>query len=400
MELTIAIPSYQRPEHLAATLTKLLGHPWTRPVRYLLLINQPDTGYGEALAPFADNPAVRIVKQRSHCSIWQQCCALGSEVDTEYILHVSDDDEIVPEAVETYLSVMDGMPDLLGAFGPVLYCAENGEPFMAYNYVNEIAMVEKGDFVGLIDTLAKNLNWPELGIFRTRVIQHNNAPHRHINSALLQLAEVLRHGKVIFGQIPFYRFIVQTANAQHHIGSQLPVSPEYLESAQFSVDLLFQSAMDQLGQNVDIATEHALMVACRSLKATRMREAYFHLVKQYRHAEAIAMRKRLQASGITVEPTPSPSYEIAALELAHASLESMTWLDRLAVFRLAPLVEFAHKRGLLDTVAVETAEDCLRYADRAFFLCSEAHLDMVAQHVPLKHIRSFEALTNHFRVSP
>lgn len=399
MELTIAIPSYKRPTQLAATLIKLLGHAWNRDVRYLILVNQPDTGYEEALAPFADNPAVRIVKQRTHCSVWQQCCALGSEVETEYILHVSDDDEIVPEAVEVYLSVMDGAPDLVGAFAPVLYCNEQGEHIMSYNQVNDVTLIEKGDFVTLVNTLGDNLHWPELGLFRTRLIQHNNAHHPHIDSALLQIAEALRHGKVLFGQLSFYRFILHKTNSQHHIGSQLPLNHEYLESAQFSIDLLFQSAMDQLGANASTVQEYELMVSCRKLKATRIRETYYHLVAASRHAEAVAMRKRLQASGISIMPTPRPSFEIAALELALAHLQSMTWLDYLVVFRLTPLVDFAKALGITKTIAVETPQDCARYAESAFFLCFEAHLNVVAQHAPLKHIRTFEALTNHFELT-
>ncbi|MCA8973634.1 MAG: glycosyltransferase, partial [Planctomycetes bacterium] len=107
MDLTIAIPSYKRPELLAATLGRLLERRWQRPVCYLLLINQPDDGYREMLAPYAAHDRVRIVYQREHRSAWQQCCALGNEVDTEYILHVSDDDDVDDEAVERYLGELD-----------------------------------------------------------------------------------------------------------------------------------------------------------------------------------------------------------------------------------------------------------------------------------------------------
>lgn len=397
MDLTIAIPSYKRPELLAATLQRLLSAAWSQPVDFLILVNQPDDGYRDALAPFDGNPRIRVLRQRQHCSAWQQCCALGSEVESEFILHVSDDDWIDPEAVEIYVQTLRDNPGLLGTFAPVAFVNEEDEVQFLYNGVQEVSVIGQGDFLGLLRFLSENEHWPELGIFRTKAIQRVNAHHDHINSAILQLSHLLHDGAILFGQRPFYRLNHRNTSTDHHLGHKLPMEPTYLESALYSLDILIAHARRQCGGNLSSELECELIRRARKLHASRLMESFYSMRNVGNHAGAMAMKKRLEAYGMAPDAKARITCEIAALELAHDMLGAISWLQHLVVYRIAPLVTFAHKNGRADTIAAESPEDCIPYRDNALFLCFEVHRPEVETIVPAKRIRTFESLTGHFR---
>lgn len=397
MDLTIAIPSYKRPELLAATLARLIKRPWQRPVRYLVLVNQPDDGYDQALARFSGRSDIRILRQIEHRSVWQQCCALGNEVDTEYILHVSDDDDVDDEAVERYLGELDNNAGLLGAFAPVEFVDAAGKTQFLYNGVREVSVLGRGQHIELLRFLSDNEHWPELGIFRARAIQAVNAHHRHANSALLQLNQLLEHGAILFGQRPFYRLGLRQHDAAHHLGHLLPMDLGYLESALFSIDLIVAKARRQAGGELAPEAELELHARARLLHATRLRESFHSLQTQGHHAAAMAMALRLEAYGIIPNPEARVSYEIAALELAYDMLEAMSWLDRLVVYRIEPLVRYAHQRGMTRACGADTPEACMAFSETALFLCFEAHREALERVLPPRRIRSFESLTASFR---
>lgn len=398
-DLTIAIPSYKRPELLAATLQRLMNAPWTSEVQFLALINQPSTGYEEALAPFLDKPNLRTIMQREHRSAWQQCCALGCEVDTDFILHVSDDDWIDTKAVEIYLETLRDNPGIIGAFAPIAFVNDHDEVQFLYNGVKEISVIQRGDFVGLLRFLSENEHWPELGIFRSESIRQVNAHHDHINSALLQLGQLLFQGAVLFGQKPFYRLNFRHDSTDHHLGHKLPMEPEYLESTLYSLDLLIAHARRQVPEEqLSAELEFEIMQRARRLHASRLMESFHSMRNVGNHAGAMSMKKRLEAYGMQPSPESKISHEIASLSLAQDILGAMSWLDYLVVYRIAPLVTFAQKRGQTNTVSAESLEECLPYRENAIFLCFEAHRSELEGAIPPKRIRTFESLTGPFRI--
>lgn len=106
--LTLGIPTQgKRPDRLARAIGSALGQ--SVPSR-VLVSYQGDDPYGlDAIEPFRDNPAVRIVESPASC-LWENWTFAAESCDTEIFAWLQDDDVISPHFARRAIAAFDRHP--------------------------------------------------------------------------------------------------------------------------------------------------------------------------------------------------------------------------------------------------------------------------------------------------
>lgn len=393
MSLTIAIPTYDRPDYLAMTLRSLLDQTWNEGTKVLVLVNQPTEGYRDVVASFEGHPMVSFLFQRTHQPAAAQADALFSTVDTELVVGFCDDDELDAAAVNEYARIMLDNPMVQAAYAPVHFVNKvTGSEFL-YNGVDETTVVRQGDYDGLLAFLSRNQHFPELGVFRTatlrRVQSRGTATYLH----LANVAGCLSHGAVIFGQRPFYRFI-QVHNEQDarvNLGSTFAKSPDFRDRASAGIDLLVERALLQYGDRITAQQAAEFVERGRKLFGSRLREAYYNYLAVHEYVEAMEVRRRMRAYLIEIDGDPWSTCLLAAIDTAHRAMRARSWLDSLVVFRMGGLAD--HFRYIEDTIEfIDDAEACRQRAANALVIATRQDAQEIESHIPPTQLMVLEDL--------
>jgi glycosyltransferase involved in cell wall biosynthesis len=110
--LTIAIPTYNRPEPLTRTVRKLIPQLTTR-CRLLIVDNASEPPVIDTLSPLLaeyDNPLVRVVRNKTNIGANANILRCMELCDTEWVWILGDDDRIWDDAVEKILKGIDDHP--------------------------------------------------------------------------------------------------------------------------------------------------------------------------------------------------------------------------------------------------------------------------------------------------
>jgi glycosyltransferase involved in cell wall biosynthesis len=109
MNLTIAIPTYNRPEQLTRTLRKLIPQLTTR-CRLLIVDNSSEPPVIDTLSPLLaeyDNPLVRVVRNKTNIGGNANILRCMELCDTAWLWTMGDDDRVLDDAVEKVLEGID-----------------------------------------------------------------------------------------------------------------------------------------------------------------------------------------------------------------------------------------------------------------------------------------------------
>lgn len=391
MSLTIAIPTYNRPGYLDATLTSLVKQPWREDTKILALVNQPTEGYGEVVERFKAHPMVSFVFQRTHQPAAAQADALLSAVDTELVIGLCDDDELDAAIVNEYSQILLDNPTLQAAFAPVHYLNKvTGKEFL-YNAVDETTVVRQGDYDSLLSFLARNEHFPELGIFRTKTLQRVNTRGTATFLHLVCIAGCIHHGAIVFGQRPFYRFILAHDQEDNriHLGSSFAKSPDFRDRASAGIDLLIERALLQYGNRITPEQASEFIANGRKLFASRLREAYYNYLSEREYVEAMEVRRRLRAYLVEIDDDAWTICLLAAIDTAHRSMRARSWLDSLVVFRMGGLSEhFRYLNGVIEFI--DEAEGCRKYAANSLIIATRQDAHEIESFVPPAHLMILE----------
>lgn len=401
MSLTIAIPSYKRPELLARTLGTLLAQPWRNPPQIVVCVNHPNDGYPEALAPFACSPRIRILQQASHVSSGQQLFAALAHAETEFVLGLADDDELDVAVIEQYVDFLTQFPEIAAVYAPVKYIDHVSGHQFTYNAVPaEGKVINRGDYYSLLAFLAENQHWPELGIYRTASL--NGALHSSDWSfyELTKLNGLLSHGHVAFVPQPFYVFVLRHRGEtdRQNLGTGLVMQPAYIERARGGLERLAERAMQQLGSGITQQQFDYISGACRVLYSTRLRESYHAAVNTGQFADALEIALRLHTYLVPLDPPPERLLPGAVVELAHRVLLSRSWKKHLVLYKLDRAAEHARR---FDNVLIADDRDlCTRIAPDSLFLADRRRIEELYDIAPAVDCLAFEEIASHFYLAP
>ncbi|MBD5805126.1 Glycosyl transferase family 2 [Azoarcus sp. Aa7] len=401
MSLTIAIPSYKRPELLIRTLGTLLAQPWRNPPQIVVCVNHPNDGYPEALAPFATSPRIRILQQASHVSSGQQLFAALAHAETEFVVGLADDDELDVAAIEQYVDFLAQFPEIAAVYAPVSYIDYVSGNQFNYNAVPaEGKVINRGDYYGLLAFVAENQHWPELGIYRTAALR--GALHASDWSfyELSKLSGLLSHGHVAFVPQPFYVFVLrhQGETERQNLGTGLVMQPAYIERARGGLERLAERAMQQLGNGITQQQFDYISATCRVLFSTRLRESYHAAVNSGQFADALEIALRLRTYLVPLDPPPERLLCGAVIELAHRVLLSRSWKKYLVLYKLGRGEEHARR---LDNVLIADDHDLsARVAPDALFLADSRRIEELHDIAPAVDCLSFEEVASHFYLGP
>ncbi len=393
MNLTIAIPSYNRPQLLARTLSTIQALPWRSPPHVLVCVNHPQDGYREVIERFSQSRYFRFLEQKSHVSSGQQLFAALSLAETEFVLGLADDDELDASVVEQYMDLMNEYGEIAAVYAPIKYVNHATHQEFIYNGVPpEGKVVSRGDYVDLISFLANNQHWPELGIYRTKALQgilHNsNWSFYELN----KLAGLLENGHVAFAATPFYHFVLQHVgeSSRANLGTSLVMQPDYIEQARGGLERIAERAMQQLGNGIEQAQFEYIRNASAVLISTRLRESYYACVNAGRYADALDIGLRLRTYLIDLDPPPESFIVQASIEAALRILAARSWKASLVLYKLDKLGNAAGDQAGL--VRCSSVDRCRELAASSIFLTGEASLPELLDVAPAADCLSIESV--------
>ena len=107
MKLTVAIPTYKRPEFLDRCIRSILASARGQDVEVLVMDDSMDATNAPVLAGFADRPEVRVVKNARNLGIDANICACVENAAGEYVWLIGEDDLMRPQSIARIMPLLD-----------------------------------------------------------------------------------------------------------------------------------------------------------------------------------------------------------------------------------------------------------------------------------------------------
>lgn len=204
-DLTICIPTFNRPAFLAWTLERTRrDFPTTR-----IIVSD-----NASVDPtYSSTVCIELYQQDTNIGAFPNMRAALLAADTQYCVFLADDDYLLPEQVAKGIEYLNANPDVVAYFAPCqLYNEVEGKANWDAFYVAEDQKFERADL--LWDFLITKHVWPEHAIYRRSALDAIMQPRGYAYWCFVDLAHACRQGPVYFAKEPYYR------NITHH-----PVGP-------------------------------------------------------------------------------------------------------------------------------------------------------------------------------
>ncbi len=106
--VTVVVPTYNRAQWLGGAIASVLAQ--THRDFELVVSDNCSTDETPTVVAGFDDPRLRYVRSERHVGLNEHYNLCVSEIETEYFLIVPDDDELLPDAIETLVPVLDAQP--------------------------------------------------------------------------------------------------------------------------------------------------------------------------------------------------------------------------------------------------------------------------------------------------
>lgn len=113
--VTVLVPTYNRAEWVGGAIASVLAQTYRD--FELVVSDNCSTDGTHAVVEGIDDPRLRYIRRETHIGLNEHYNLCVSEIESEYFLIVPDDDELLPEAIESLLPVLDAYPSAGVAHG-------------------------------------------------------------------------------------------------------------------------------------------------------------------------------------------------------------------------------------------------------------------------------------------
>lgn len=107
MKLSVAIPTYKRPEFLGRCIRSVLASARGHNVEVLVMDDSTDVTNAEVLAAFADRRDVRVIRNARNLGIDANICACIESAAGEYVWLIGEDDLMRVRSIERIMPLLD-----------------------------------------------------------------------------------------------------------------------------------------------------------------------------------------------------------------------------------------------------------------------------------------------------
>jgi hypothetical protein len=133
----------------------------------------------------------------------------------ELLVHLSDDDRLIPEGLVEAVSFLDANPKIVACYAPWLIHDEMNEQDIGQFYaVDEDFVLPRRDFGAALAFISERIAFPEMGVYRASALRVSWAPRHFAFWAFAHFAHYLDQGDVAFLRNPYYRYIL-TSGSDH-----------------------------------------------------------------------------------------------------------------------------------------------------------------------------------------
>jgi len=312
VNLSICIPTYQRPKFLRWTLNRLI-HAFPG-AEIVVSDNDNDPGLSETWCLCCDGPvawpedAIQYIRQETNIGAFPNMYAALSAATRKYAMYCADDDYLLPEGIAAGIEYLEANPKI------VAYCA----PCQIWDEVNQTPFwnaftVKQPRTYGLMTSrelfnfLIEDHIWPEHIIYRTPV---PILPRTRAYWAFADLATILQAGDIYFSNQPFYRNLLV-----HPIGDRVQLGNvqclTYFDEYRAGLEVL---AHGLFGSNLPYTARAKLQAMIGSFICARMHVAARLYAREGHETEAQMLMQRIAIA----DPRPDVPSTHAIARTEHA----------------------------------------------------------------------------------
>lgn len=218
--VTIAVPTYNRPELLKRALTCVANQDYEN-IEVLVADNcTPGTLVEDVVESFKNKVQyLTFTKHPVNIGAFKNFCSLLDAANGEYFMWLADDDEISSNYVSSLIDLMENNPDAASAVGRwILMVDENsGKNMVASNFP------QKSVFARVIRFVWKSDDAFFYGLHNTAVIKKAKFPGYYwpnnnvlLNWAYVYLLDMVLHGPILLTNDPSVCFINHDYTAKNY----------------------------------------------------------------------------------------------------------------------------------------------------------------------------------------
>lgn len=276
-DLTICIPTFDRPAFLQWTLDKTVtDFPDTK-----ILVS--DNGKSQLKMPG------RYIRQGINIGPFPNMRAALLGATTKYCVFLGDDDYLLPAEVQKGVDFLEANPEVSVYYAPCQLFDEVAQrvEWDAF-YVGEDQTISAPD--KLWNYVINQHVWPEHAIYRRKGLADILQPRLRAYWCFVDLANAFAKGPVHFAKTPYYRNLTNhPVGVRGKLGDQQCLTD--FDQYQFGLEVLAHSLCKMEIETPEMKRTVNAMV--RQFLYTRVEVAHRILVGQNRLAEAAEFEKRL-----------------------------------------------------------------------------------------------------------
>jgi glycosyltransferase involved in cell wall biosynthesis len=212
IKLSICIPTYDRARFLEQTLERLAS--WTLPFPFEIVVSDnasTDNTTAVVERLLAQDLPIRYFRGDCNTGYFAN---LGSALRLgrgELLVHLSDDDRLIPEGLVEAVSFLDANPKVVACYAPWLIHDEINERDIGQFYaVDADFVLPRRDFGAALAFISERIAFPEMGVYRASALRVSWAPRHFAFWAFSHFAHYLDQGDVAFLRNPYYRYILNS----------------------------------------------------------------------------------------------------------------------------------------------------------------------------------------------
>lgn len=307
LNLSICIPSYNRPEFLLWTLEKLTREFSGKYVADAVISDDASTERMHDVFQFvASQPitaaemCIRWIQQRHNLGPFPNLRAVLLEAKNKYAVYCANDDYLLPARVESAVAYLDEHPECAAYIAPCEIWDEVHQKSFWPAFKSEDRTFTWADRMELFNFIILNHVWPEHIIYRTPVPLK---PFTRAFWCFASLPDVLATGSIHFSGEPFYHNLLV-----HPVGDRVQLGNvqclTYFDEYRAGLEVL---AYEFFGEQ-PYRCRHQIHDMISAFICQRMHNASVLYARAGNMLEAEMLRKRITIAN----PSRDPAVEAAA----------------------------------------------------------------------------------------
>ena len=181
--VSVITPTYKRPEKLPRAIDSVLNQTYPNVEIIVVDDNNPNTEGRQLteliMAPYLDNPRVKYIKHE-----YNQNGAVARNTgvkssNAKYIALLDDDDEFLPQKIQSQVEVMESRDDSWGACYSMAYSKKENMPYIPLEETREgnlylKALTRELSFLAGSNLLVRRTVWDEVGGFTESFLRNQD----------------------------------------------------------------------------------------------------------------------------------------------------------------------------------------------------------------------------------